>query len=161
MKRLGLLILSAFLMIPMSSVWAADPLVAYLFDEGNGDVIHDVSGVALALDLTAADPGNISWIPGGGLSIDDETIILSDGPATKVIDACMASDEITVEVWHKPANNTQGGPARMVSISVDSTNRNISFTQNAGEHHVRLRTTTTGCSRVSTHAMRMGMQSYT
>ena len=22
----------------------------------------------------------------------------------------MASDEITVEVWHKPANDTQGGP---------------------------------------------------
>ena len=144
MKRLVLLILAAFLMSPLSSIWAADPLVVYVFQEGTGDVVHDVSGVAPALDLTADDPGNISWVPDGGLSINDETILISDGPATKVIDACVASNEITIEVWHKPANNTQGDPARMVSISVDATNRNVSFTQNAGEHHVRCRTTTTG-----------------
>ena len=144
MKRLVLLILAAFLMSPLSSVWAADPLVVYVFQEGSGDVVHDVSGVSPALDLTAADPGNISWIPDGGLSIDEETIVISDGPATKVNEACLASNEITMEVWHKPANTTQGGPARMVSISQDSTNRNISFMQNGGEHHVRCRTTTTG-----------------
>ena len=144
MKGLVLLILAAFLMSPLSAVWAADPVVAYTFHEGNGDVIYDVSGVEPALDLTVADPGNISWIPDGGLSIDVETIAISDAPATKVIEACMASDEITVEVWHKPANDTQGGPARMVSISIDSGNRNISFMQNAGDHHIRLRTTDSG-----------------
>jgi hypothetical protein len=111
-------------------------VVIYNFQEGSGDVVHDVSGVAPALDLTAADPGNISWIPGGGLSINAETILISDGPATKVIDACMASNEITVEVWHKPANDTQGGPARMVSISLDGSNRNISFTQDGTGHEM-------------------------
>ena len=144
MKGLVLLTLAAFLMSPLSAVWAADPVVAYTFHEGNGDVIYDVSGVEPALDLTVADPGNISWIADGGLSIDVETIAISDAPATKVIEACMASDAITVEVWHKPANDTQGGPARMVSISIDSGNRNISFMQNAGDHHIRLRTTDSG-----------------
>ena len=144
MKGLVLLILAAFLMSPLSAVWAADPVVAYTFHEGMGDVVHDVSGVEPALDLTVADPGNISWIADGGLSIDKETIAISEGPATKVIEACVASDAITVEVWHKPANEIQGGPARMVTISIDSGNRNISFMQHIGAHHIRLRTTDTG-----------------
>ena len=62
MKGLVLLILAAFLMSPLSAVWAADPVVAYTFHEGNGDVIYDVSGVEPALDLTVADPGNISRV---------------------------------------------------------------------------------------------------
>ena len=144
MKGLVLLILAAFLMSPLSAVWAAAPLVAYTFHEGMGDVVHDVSGVEPALDLTVADPRNISWIGDGGLSIDKETIVISEGPATKVIEACVASDAITVEAWHKPANDTQGGPARIVTISIDSSNRNISFMQHHGAHHVRLRTTDTG-----------------
>ena len=144
MKGLVLLILAAFLMSPLSAVWAVAPLVVYTFHEGMGDVIHDVSGVEPALDLTVADPGNISWIADGGLSIDKETIAISDAPATKVIEACVASDAITVEVWHKPANEIQGGPARIVTISIDSGNRNISFMQHHGAHHIRLRTTDTG-----------------
>ena len=144
MKRLVLIILAALLISPLGSVSAAEPVVAYTFYEGNGNVVHDVSGVAPALDLTIADPGNVSWIPDGGLSFNKETIAISAGPATKVIDACVASDAITVEVWHKPANDFQGGPARMASISKDGTNRNVSFLQHIAAHHVRLRTTTTG-----------------
>jgi hypothetical protein len=143
MKKLVLLALAAFLMSLLSSVWAADPVVVYLFNEGSGSVVHD-SGPGAALDLTAADPGNISWIPGGGLSINDETILISDGPATKVIDACMASNEITIEAWYKPANDTQGGPARIVSVSFDGSFRNFSYTQDGAGHEVRLRTTTSG-----------------
>ena len=144
MKRLVLIILAALLISPLGSVSAAEPVVAYTFYEGSGNVVHDVSGVAPALDLTIADPGNVSWIPDGGLSFNKETIAISAGPATKVIDACVASDAITVEVWHKPANDFQGGPARMASISKDGTNRNVSFLQHIAAHHVRLRTTTTG-----------------
>ena len=144
MKGLVLLILAAFLMSPLSAVWAADPVVAYTFHEGMGDVVHDVSGVEPALDLTVANPRNISWIADGGLSIDKETIVISDGPATKVIEACVASDAITVEVWHKPASDSQTGPARMVTISIDSGNRNISFMQDGAQHNIRLRTTDTG-----------------
>ena len=143
MKRLVLLILAALLISPLSFVSAANPLVVYTFYEGNGDVVHDRSGVEPALDLTVAAPGNISWID-GGLAFNKETIAISNGPATKVIEACMASDEITVEVWHKPANETQGEPRRIVSISRDGGNRNMSFIQHRDAHHIRLRTTTTG-----------------
>jgi len=149
MRRLILPILVALLVSVLSSLCAAAPVVIYNFQEGSGDVVHDVSGVAPALDLTAADPGNISWIPGGGLSINDETILVSDAPATKVIDACMVSNEITIEAWYKPANDTQGGPARLVSISVDGSNRNVSYTQDGAGHEMRLRTTTAGNNGVN------------
>jgi hypothetical protein len=143
MRGMLLLTLVVFLASSLSLAWAADPVVRYLLNEGSGDVARD-SGTGAPLDLTAADPGNISWIAGGGLSINDETILISDGPATKVIDACMASNEITIEAWYKPANDTQGGPARLVSISFDGSNRNVSYTQDGTGHEMRLRTTTAG-----------------
>lgn len=34
-----------------------------------------------------------------------------------IIDACTSSDELTVEAWVRPANSTQGGPARIVTLS--------------------------------------------
>ena len=45
----------------------------------------DVSGVGSPLDLTVADPDNVSWIAGGGLSIDSATFVESAGSATKFI----------------------------------------------------------------------------
>ena len=146
MKRLVLLILVAFLMSPLSSIWASNPLVVYNFGENDKieNVVHDVSGVAPALDLTVVAPGNVSWISDGGLSFNKETIVVSDGPATKINEACMASDEITVEVWHKAVIETAGEPRRLVSISRDGNTRNMSFIQHKLEHHIRLRTTTSG-----------------
>ena len=63
--------------------------------------------------------------------------------ATKVIDACMGTDEITVEAWVTPANATQTGPTRMVSLSLNATQRNISLMQETDEYRGRLRTSTT------------------
>jgi len=143
MKRLILLVLAVSLMSAMGSVWAAEPLVRYVFNEGSGDTVFD-SGSGAPLNLIMADPGSVSWISGGGISLDQITILDADGPPTKIIDACMASNEIAIAVRVKPANDTQGGPARMVTLSFDGGNRNVSFTQDGNGYQVRLRTTTAG-----------------
>jgi hypothetical protein len=131
------------------SALANGPQVLYTFKEGSGTTVHDVSGEGTPLDLEISDGSAVSWIPGGGLIVNSATLIASAGPATKVIDACQDSDEITIEAWVKPANTTQDGPARIVTLSQDPYNRNFMLgqglwgTQPSALYNVRLRTTGT------------------
>ena len=103
-------------------------VVLYTFEEGEGAVVHDVSNSGDPLDLEINDGSNITWFP-GGLAIDGATLIASTGPAAKVIDAAQARDEITLEAWIRPANTTQDGPARIVTLSSGPTTRNMTLGQ--------------------------------
>jgi hypothetical protein len=71
------------------------------------------------------------------------TLIASAGPATKVIDAVRQSGSLTVEAWIEPANATQGGPARIVTLSRDPGQRNFTLGQGAAAYEMRFRTATT------------------
>jgi hypothetical protein len=61
-----------------------------------------------------------------------------------LIDACKNSNAISVEAWVKPANTTQSGPARIVTLSKDTSNRNFTMGQSCDFYDLRLRTTATG-----------------
>jgi VCBS repeat-containing protein len=118
-------------------------LVLYTFKEGQGATINDVSGVGTPLNLTVDNEGATSWLAEGGLAIDSSTIISSTAIATKVIDAVKASNEITIEAWLKPANASQTGPARIVTLSENHYGRDFTLGQNANAYEVRLRTAET------------------
>ena len=118
--------------------------VLYTFEEGAGAEVRDLSGVGTPLDLAIAHPENVTWLPGGGLSIDASTIVQSAGPASKVIDAVKLSGEVTIEAWLRPDNTTQFGPARIVTLSQDPYYRNATLGQSYDGYGVRFRTTTTG-----------------
>ncbi|MCA8961631.1 MAG: PQQ-dependent sugar dehydrogenase, partial [Planctomycetes bacterium] len=65
-----------------TSIRISDGLVAYYpFDESGGATVHDRSGVEPPLDLTIASPGAVSWISGGGVSVQQATQIGSTGLA--------------------------------------------------------------------------------
>jgi hypothetical protein len=116
-------------------------LALYEFEEGQGSTVSDVSGLSPALDLTINDLGATAWIP-GALAIMASTIVSSPGPATKVIDGCKATNEITLEVWFRPATLSLGGPARLITNSVDASNRNFQLGQEMASHYqARLRST--------------------
>jgi hypothetical protein len=115
----------------------------YTFEENGGTIINDVSGVGAPFNLIIESEAAVSWIPGGGLSVDSPTIIASGDPATKVIEAVKASNEITLESWVKPANRTQDGPARIIVLSSDYHHRNLQLAQAGSLYDVRLRTTQT------------------
>ncbi|MEO1064013.1 MAG: malectin domain-containing carbohydrate-binding protein [Actinomycetota bacterium] len=137
--RAMLAVLLAMAALPLSAVATAapagaqtapSPLALYEFSEGSGTTVADTSGVGAPLDLTIADPGAVSWTP-GGLDVTGSTTIASAGAASKVTDAVVASGEFTVEAWIQPANTTQGGPARVVNIGQDSLTRNVMLGQGA------------------------------
>ncbi len=115
-------------------------LALYTFDEGSGDIVRDVSGVGTALDLVINDPGNVTWGE-GVLSVNASTLIASEGAASKLIDGLSATNEITIEAWLSTDNLTQGGPARIATLSQSSRQRNFTLGQEGDAFNVRLRTT--------------------
>jgi len=121
----------------------AGGLVAlYTFDDGRGAVVRDRSGAGQPLDLTIERPSAVQW-QDGALVVRTPTRIRSSRPATKIIDAVKRTGALTIEAWVRPANTRQGGPARIVSLSADASQRNVTLGQEADHYHVRLRTTAT------------------
>ncbi len=105
-------------------------IVRYDFAEGSGTTVGD-SGSGNALDLTIANPANVTWLPGSGLTIDASTKISSVTGATKVVDAVKASGAFTLEAWVASAAGTQSGPARLISNSPSPFDRNFLLGQGA------------------------------
>ena len=121
-----------------------------------GDRVQDLAfiraGVGLPVDLTIHDPSAVSW-GDGFISINSATIIssVSDpnvpsrGTAEIISDVIPLTEEITLEAWIQPANNVANdGPARVVTMSVNPTNRNFTLGQDQTFWQARLRTIVTG-----------------
>lgn len=120
--------------------------VLYLFDEGSGEIVNDVAGAGTPLNLRITEPAKVSWL-NPGLKIISPTILTSDGTAEKIYEACHTTNRISLEVWIKPENISQKGPARIASLSQNANSRNITLGQGlwgtlpADLIDVRLRTT--------------------
>jgi WD40 repeat protein len=133
---------------PTSTRVTANLQALYTFDEGSGLLINDVSGVGAPMDLTIDNQYAVTWAA-DGLTLNSATVIDSRGPATKFINAARATNALTIEAWVTPANITQDGPARMVTLSPDIWERNITLGQGLwpGQPNdtfdIRLRTTDT------------------
>jgi sugar lactone lactonase YvrE len=107
---------------------AEDALVHYDFTEGSGAVVRDRSRRGSALDLTIDNPAAASW-NSGGLSVPTANALRSPGNATKVTDAVRAANAVSIEAWVTPSSLTLSGPARIVTISPDTSSRNLTLGQ--------------------------------
>jgi len=130
-------------------VRAADGLVAlYEFEEGAE--LEDGHG---NLDLEVGDGGGQEPPPaaGGVLDLDGTYALVSPGPASPIIDACMESDELTVEAWVVPGEAsvpTEKWPARIVTVSESAAIRSVTLGQDGGGFAARI---------TSTHASANGL----
>lgn len=127
----------------------ADLQALYLFSQGSGEDVFDYSAAQPRLDLQIPDTAGVTWLAAGGLRLDTPTLLAAAGPADKINTACVASDEITLEVWVDPATTEQSGPARILTVSGDPSNRNATLSHGQWStlpktvFDARLRTTTT------------------
>jgi hypothetical protein len=117
-------------------------LVLYDFEEGEGRTVHDRSGVGEPLDLEIDKAGGVRWEQ-GALVVESSVSIASANPAKKLIDAVKRSNAISIEAWLKPANTSQTGPARIVSLSASPNARNFTLGQDKDFYDFRLRATGT------------------
>ena len=116
-----------------------DLLVLYDFTEESGDVVHDRQDPAPHLDLGIPDSSKVEWL-NPGLRVKEATVLLTTSQLTKLNVDTFFNKGITIEVWIKPLNNTQGGPARIVTYSQDSANRNFTLGQTDQYYEQRFRT---------------------
>jgi hypothetical protein len=114
----------------------------YAFAEQTGTVVRDVSGVGAPVDLDIASPGSVIW-DGDGLVVAGPTIIRSAAAPTKLIDACVAADAVSIEAWVRTADLGQSGPARIASLSVDLDNRDFTLGQLQSSYTLAVRATNT------------------
>ena len=114
----------------------------YTFEAGRGDIVKDRSGTGEPLDLKIEKPSAVQW-GDRSLAVRSATKIESAGSARKIVDALKQSGSATIEAWVTPANDSQNGPARIVSLSKDPGFRNFTLGQERDHYHVRFRTTST------------------
>ncbi|PHQ34693.1 hypothetical protein CEE69_14190 [Rhodopirellula bahusiensis] len=137
------------LMLPLPPAFSADtPRVSnglaafYTFESGHGDTIKDRSGNGQPVDLKIEQSSAVAWKK-SALEVRSATKIESIGSADKIVDQAKRSNALTIEAWIKPNNTSQKGPARIVSMSKDSVQRNFTLGQDGNRYQIRLRTTLT------------------
>ncbi len=151
---------AALLSISTTAQRVTSELVSlYTFEEGSGSVVNDVSGVSPAEDLHISHPNAIDWIPGGGLRIQSSTIVASDGPGTKHYNLLHNSPEISLEMWVGQTDTHQNGPARMMTLSQDTGERNFTLGHENSDYVVRMRTTNTNDQGTPESDMDVNIQS--
>lgn len=82
--------------------------------------------------------------PGGGVGLDGEHWLLSDGPMGRTTEAIRARSAFTLVATVTSASPEQSGPARIISLSYNNSLRNLTLGQNGADLVVRLRTGSNG-----------------
>ena len=146
-RYFSLLTALGFLLALTASAMAqrtSEGLIAlYDFTSPTADKVEDHSGLRPAVDLRIADPNKVRRSV-GALEVRSPTIIRSEKGADRLNQAVRRSGAITVEAWIKPTKLNQAGPARIVSLSKDSSNRNVTLGQDGDKIDARMRTAETG-----------------
>jgi hypothetical protein len=131
--------------------------VLYMFDEGAGAVVRDLSGVNPALDLHIQDAAATAWIE-DGLEVRGSVLIATKDPAERLTAAIRASNAFTLEAWVTPGETIQAGPARIVTLSADHANRNFTLGQEQNQYEMRFRTSATSANGLPSLQTPAGVQ---
>ncbi len=114
----------------------------YDSQETSGSLVKDRSGVGMPVDLKIENLKNVKRHR-GSLEVTGVNVIRTEKPASKIFESIRRSGQLTLEVWIQPANTKQNGPARIVTLSQNSNERNFTIGQEGDKLDVRLRTTKT------------------
>ncbi|MBD2460346.1 hypothetical protein H6G89_04745 [Oscillatoria sp. FACHB-1407] len=117
-------------------------LALYLFNEGSGTLVQDVSGTEPALNLTIQAPTASRWSP-GRLSLTASNLITATTPTQPLVKAFQDTNEITVEAWIQPPSSPPSGLTRIVTLSNGASDRNFTVGQTGNTYQFCLRTTDT------------------
>jgi mono/diheme cytochrome c family protein len=77
------------------------------------------------------------------LQFVSSAIVATSNPATALTAAIRESEALTVAVWVNPLQGVQSGPARILTLSIDTSRRNFTLAQDGDRYDFRLRTTET------------------
>ncbi len=128
--------------LAVASAWDGadqnDLVSLYQFDQGDGDSVADSSGAPEALDLNIEDASAVRW-SSAGLAVYGSTQIDTGQAAEQLSQTLKQTKAFSVEAWVTPANDTQDGPARIVTLSSGAGQRNWTLGQDGNRFDARLR----------------------
>ena len=114
--------------------------LAFLWErDGAPNRIVDDSG-AVVRTCRIEPEGEAAFGPGGAMALSGGRFLALDMD-NALLAACGESGQLTIEAVITPDNLTQGGPARIVTFSLDSNLRNFTLGQEGATLVMRLRTT--------------------
>ena len=119
---------------------SSDELVLYTFHEESNQILNlrDFSNPILVLENE-----NNALFENNSMSLSNSNVAMSFQPATTLNQAIINTQAFTVEAWIKPANNTQNGPARIITLSNGTSDRNLTLAQDGDKYILRTRTSNT------------------
>lgn len=123
-----------------------------------GDSVADLAGQGQPLQLKISKPGSVK-ASADGLHVLNKTLIRSEQPATDLTRTIMQSGALTVEAWIRPATATQSGPARILTLSLNGNERNLTLGQDGDKFDFRLRTTETSTNGIPSLSSKGGSAS--
>lgn len=116
--------------------------VLYDFAESSGLIVRDRSVAGEPVHLKIVDANSVRRSK-GMLKVIGRTTIRSEKPPRRLIDSIRSTGAVTIEAWIEPDSTSQTGPARIVTVSKNSIERNFTLGQDGDNFEVRLRTTRT------------------
>ncbi|MBN1351561.1 VanZ family protein [candidate division KSB1 bacterium] len=117
----------------------------YIFKEDSRRRITDRSKLEPALDLSISTPNTVYWKKNQpGLHLLKGSMIKSTESARKLAQILKQTNELAIEIWLQPANVYQDGPARIVSLSLNTAERNFTLAQSGQFLSFRVRNPLTG-----------------
>lgn len=138
-KTLALHAFSLFVCVAMTSPLSAQgPVVLYEFAGANSLVSN--AGTANKMDLRIQE--NSVRRQDSALEFNGGKIVSSAAPRD-LIAAVKRTNELSIDVWLRTASLKQKGPARILTLSKDTSNRSFTLGQENDRFDVRLRTTKT------------------
>ena len=114
-------------------IWLLD------FANAEGPIVRDRSGNDHPINLRIEKPDSVKR-ESGQLSIQNTTLIRALKPHQRLVESIKQSNSLTLEVWLKPQNTNQSGPARILTFSKNSVLRNFTLGQEKNKYDVRIRT---------------------
>jgi hypothetical protein len=115
-----------------------DLIALYRFDGARGDLVRNQADSGDALDLKIDKPDRVKWSR-SGLSVYDSALIATPKSPRRLIDAVKKSKAFSLEAWVTPANTTQDGPARILTLSSGTGERNFTLGQERDRYDLRIR----------------------
>lgn len=117
-------------------------LALYNFCEPGGPLVRDQSGRKESTHLRIRSMRGVQRL-GNALKLTGTTRLLSGKSPTPLIKAIQKSGSFTIEAWITPANTNLKGPARIVTLSRNGSERNFTLGQEGARYDVRCRSSTT------------------
>jgi hypothetical protein len=115
--------------------------IVYAFDAADGSRLPNLGPADTVDDLDARIEGPPLWtIAGGAIDIRAPLLIRSNAPPRALCEQILRSQAFTIEVEMASADLSQAGPARIVSISHDTLQRDVTLGQENGTLDLRVRT---------------------